>query len=176
MKVNNVTEYGHREALLGLSFNKKQDVGNMSTVAKVLAGKGGGHDKFLRQICVWIDCNAPLYWWKQFDQYGFKVTQSESSMHTLMKLDIVSEDFEGGMDESILTDLNHYRLLNDFKSLNQRLPHSYLQRRMISTNYGQLDTIFKQRKNHKIGEWKIFLSEVYSYLHHPELIKGFEEK
>ena len=33
----------------------------------MLAGLGKGHDKFLRQLIMWMDVKAPLYWWKHFD-------------------------------------------------------------------------------------------------------------
>ena len=38
-------------------------------LAKKLCKAGPSHRKFLRQIFVTIDINAPLYWWKEFDTY-----------------------------------------------------------------------------------------------------------
>ena len=38
-------------------------------LAKRLANAGIDHRKFLLQIFVSVDINAPLYWWKEFDTY-----------------------------------------------------------------------------------------------------------
>lgn len=64
--------------------------------AEKLSGLGGGHDKFLRSIIVNMAITAPMYWWKQFDTYKVgTVTQSESTMHTLMVFPINARMFEG---------------------------------------------------------------------------------
>jgi hypothetical protein len=42
---------------------------NDLSLAHRLAKAGSDHRKFLRQIFVSIDINAPLYWWKEFDTY-----------------------------------------------------------------------------------------------------------
>ena len=52
------------------------------------------HRKLLRQLPVVMDITAPLYWWKQCDQYKVgTVTQSESTMHTITKYPFKIEDF-----------------------------------------------------------------------------------
>ena len=42
---------------------------NDLALASRLAAAGSDHRKFLRQIFVSMDINAPLYWWKEFDTY-----------------------------------------------------------------------------------------------------------
>ena len=88
MNVQIIKEAGYMEALygIGLSFGitSQMSYGDFRNGSKeehlearlrmhkracALAGKGKGHDKFLRQVGLWIVINAPLYWWKQFDQY-----------------------------------------------------------------------------------------------------------
>ena len=67
----------------------------LKKVATKLASKGGGEDKFLRQICYWWDINAPSYWWPQFDQYKIGVTTlSASKMHSLTARPFSPNDFE----------------------------------------------------------------------------------
>lgn len=52
------------------------------------------HRKVLRQLPVIMDITAPLYWWKQMDQYKIgTVTNSESTMHTLTKQPFSLLDF-----------------------------------------------------------------------------------
>lgn len=79
MKVIILEEAGYREALYGLGFsfgltsdnNAYEDCLTHSVVfdrlekrAHLLAGLGKGHDKLLRQIIMWVEVDAPLYWWK----------------------------------------------------------------------------------------------------------------
>src|SRR5690606_36840625 len=52
--------------------------------AKKLCKAGSDHRKFLRQIFVSVDINAPLYWWKEFDTYKVgTVANSTSTMHKI---------------------------------------------------------------------------------------------
>ena len=36
------------------------------------------------------------------------------------------------------------------------LPESFLQKRTVTTNYAELRNIYRQRKNHRLPEWKIY--------------------
>lgn len=57
--------------------------------------KGGAvHRKYLRQIFVSMDITAPLYWWKEMDQYRVGVTTNScSTMHRLMSKPFEMSDF-----------------------------------------------------------------------------------
>ena len=64
-------------------------------LAQTLVGSGSPHDKFMRQIFVSVDITAPLYWWKEMDQYKVgTVTDSESTMHKLASTPITLDCFE----------------------------------------------------------------------------------
>ena len=64
-------------------------------LAQRLCKAGPEHRKFLRQIQVSVDITAPLYWWKEMDQYRINVTtNSESTMHTIMKKEFTQDMFE----------------------------------------------------------------------------------
>ena len=55
---------------------------------------GTEHRKYLRQIFVSMDITAPLYWWKEMDQYKVgTVTDSCSTMHKITAKQFVLEDF-----------------------------------------------------------------------------------
>lgn len=176
MEVKVISVYGYDEALFGLGlshgvtsnmtfeeYKTNHDLKErMKQVAERLAPKGLGHNKFLRAIGIVLDITAPFYWWKQFDTYKIgTVTQSESTMHTIMKTPIVSEMFEGGLDEETVNKLEAFRVAGDFNGLNRYLPQSFLQRRIIFTNYAVLLEISKQRKGHKLPEWKLFLEQKF---------------
>lgn len=57
--------------------------------------KGGPvHAKYRRQIVVWVDITAPLYWWKEFDTYRFgRERNSCSTMHKIAEREFTIDDF-----------------------------------------------------------------------------------
>lgn len=186
MRVRLMKEFGYEEALfgIGLSYGKvsgyatpeeaqqHDEWSRLCELAPKLASRGGGHDKFLRQIGVILDITAPLYWWKQMDTYKVStVAQSESTMHTLLKNPITKDCFEFGYVPDFYIDLlEDLRHDGDFVALNACLPQSWLQRRIWTGNYAVLKNIILQRDNHKLPEWKFFLDAIFPALGHPELL------
>ena len=76
-------------------------------LAKKLIAAGPEHRKFLRQIFVSIDITAPLYWWKEIDQYKIGTTTNGcSTMHKLADTPITIDCFEIG-------DFNNIEYPND---------------------------------------------------------------
>lgn len=184
MKVIILNEAGFEEALFGLGLShgltscqeftdrKKSHMDRLYGVATRLCGKGQGHDKFLRQIAVWIDITAPLFWWSQFDQYKIGiVTQSESRMHTLLNEPITADKFEPNLIGSrIVEDLECTRLAGQFDILLAKLPSAWLQRRIVSANYANLYNIIHQRKWHKLKQWDYFIDQIFQQCKYPELL------
>lgn len=170
MRVKVLREAGVDEALLGLSlsYGKEPNI----TVANRLAHKQGGHNKFLESIVVWLDITAARYWWQQFDTYRVGTTkQSESTMHTLLRDNLTQEDFEDGIHEGFLDSLNYWRLMKDWVTLKRHLPESFLQRRIVCTNYKVLQNMETQRRSHRLEEWQYFLDELQGQLGAPEWVK-----
>jgi len=176
-------EFGYNAALYGLGLSREitsnvtyheflSDINyysRMVEVAEKLSKKDGGHNKFLESIQVWIDLKFPRYWWQQFDTYRVGMTkQSESTMYNIKKRDLIQEDFEGGINDQYLDYLNK---LPDIESVKKDLPESFLQKRIINTNYKTLKNIINQRSTHKLKEWRLFVEEVLRQLKHPNLIK-----
>lgn len=132
---------------------------------------GTEHRKYARMITVWIDINAPLYWWKEFDQYKIgTVSNSCSTMYTLMNKPFELKDFSfdklnSNYAQRVIDDLNELREQcskeTDPKikkelwyAIVQLLPESYNQTRTIMLNYEVVARIIQQRKGHKLEEWK----------------------
>lgn len=143
----------------------------LATVMKRLAGIGNGEDKFLRQIPVCYNIQAPLYWWSEMDTYKVGTTaQSESTMHSLGSVPKITQDmFERNIPDGILNELNivlnRYRVSHsdvDFMMLKNMLPSGWLQRRMWTANYAVLKNIYRQRKHHRLPEWLQFCETVRS--------------
>ena len=75
---------------------------------------GTEHRKYLRQIFASMDITAPLYWWKEMDQYKIgTVTDSCSTMHT-----IAAKEFE-------LDDFSHEHLFGDFEPIERKSETDY---------------------------------------------------
>lgn len=179
-------ESGYEEALFGIGLSyglvsgyatpeeamRHDEWSRLCELAPKLASRGGGHDKFLRQIGVVLDITAPLYWWKQMDTYKVgTVAQSESTMHTLLKKPVTKDCFESGqVPDFYVNFLEDLRQDGDFAKLNACLPQSWLQRRIWTGNYAVLKNIILQRENHKLPEWKFFFDALLPTLSHPELL------
>jgi len=147
-------------------------------LAYKLVKAGSEHRKFLRQIIVSIDMTLPLYIWKEMDTYKVGVTSnSYSTMHKLSSTPITFDCFEwddfdpdelegreitlGETWIKLIADLESLRVLYNitknkaiWKELIRLLPESWLQTRTLSLDYENLLSIYYQRKNHKLSEWK----------------------
>lgn len=164
----------------------KNDLGLLKRLSKA----GPDHSKFMRMIGTTMDITAPLYWWKEMDQYKIgTTTDSCSTMHKIHDKELTVDDFS----TEHLTPLSLYTLkevlrilkferLDFLKTKNkenwwqliQLLPSSYNQKRTWSANYAVLKNIYHARRNHKLDEWKEFC-RVIEKLPYSELITG-EEK
>lgn len=143
---------------------------------------GSDHSKFMRQIFISIDITAPLYWWKEMDQYKVSTTtNSTSTMHTIHKKGIINTDLFS-FDEIDSDDIELCAYLEKLRTmyietkdkkywrkLIQRLPSSFNQKRTWTGNYQILRNIQNGRPNHKLIEWREFCKE-FDNLPHNELI------
>lgn len=163
---------------------------------KKLIKAGSDHAKFMRQITLSLDINAPLYWWKEFDTYKVGTTaNSESTMHTiqkksffddygLIKKDLFSLD-ETNIDGKFGSEIYDYvwlleNLREDFvltkdkrywRLLIQLLPSGWNQKRTVTLNYAVLANIYHSRKNHRLTEWHEMCDWIES-LPYSEIITG----
>lgn len=194
LKVRVLEESGYRPALLGLSLSFYDHAEDLDTWfdeekfdravkrATALAGKGGGHDKFLRSINLQLFIQAPRSFWSEFHTYGIGVTKNSSStMHTLSKRPVTADDFSSGTSEGSIAAFNlclkEYHDTNspwckDVTRLKDNLPEGWLQERQVSTNYAAVLGMLRQRETHRLRYWEEFCSGVVGLVEHPELLKG----
>ena len=140
---------------------------------RTLCRAGSDHRKFLRQIRVSMDITAPLYWWKEADQYKVgTTTNSCSTMHTIHKRELTMEDFscehlmtkEKQMLKVLINLLNEdimvYNADTNQKAfwwqIIQMLPSSFNQKRTVTLNYEVLLNMYHARRNHRLDEWRTF--------------------
>lgn len=159
----------------------EKDLNLMNKLAKA----GTSHSKYRRMLVVYLDITAPMYWWSEYDTYKVgTVANSCSKMHKLMSKPFEMSDFsiEHLIDlcvfDDLIKDLNYYR--NKYLKTNnkqywwqviQTLPTSYNQKRTVMLNYEVLANIYKDRKDHKLNEWKDFC-EFIKTLPYNEIIIG----
>lgn len=138
---------------------------------------GSDHAKFMRQILVSVDIAAPLYWWKEMDQYRVgQTTNSFSTMHKILSKPIDKDMFSfddenGNVKDDIRGEYGYrYILIKHLEQLRQKasetkdkevwreliqdLPSSFNQTRTTTLNYQILRNIYHSRNNHKLQEWR----------------------
>jgi hypothetical protein len=170
MYVKILNESGYDEAMLGLSLSYGAPIEAAQTRAKLLAFKQGGHNKFLEAIMLWLEIQAPRYWWVQADTYRLCTKQSESTMHTIMKRELAFSDFQDGIDSRILCVLNEAITNKEFTWVKHHLPEGFLQKRVWCLSYKALQNIIQQRKTHKLAEWHSFIISVLNQADYPEFL------
>jgi len=171
IEVRVVEEHGYETALLGLSLSYGRDPKEMEQVARRLRFQGDGHNKFLESIVIWLDVDAPRYFWQQYDTYRVGVTkQSESTMHTMTVRPLAQEDFAHPIPSEHLTFLNRLIDQEAWEEVKRSLPESFLQRRIVCQNYMSLQRVIRQRRHHRLSEWPEFVHQVLRQAEHPELL------
>jgi len=144
-----------------------------------LSNAGTEHRKYMRMMPVYVRITAPLYWWKEFDTYKVgTVANSCSTMHKIAAKEFEWDDFSTEhlirvrdshlgdtvptlVFDSVIRGLNYWRnryletkSKDDWWQMIQLLPSSYNQTRNVMLNYEVLANIYRQRKNHKLDEWR----------------------
>lgn len=132
-------------------------------VACKLATKGGSEGKWTRSVYFSWSIKAPRFWWVEMDTYKIgTVAQSESTMRVLsMGRSFEPKDFEGNVDPWVLTKLNilldclrtHPKDTHYLLELKQRLPESFLQRRIWSCSLAVMQNVWRQRHGHRLPLW-----------------------
>ena len=161
-----------------------------------LSNAGTEHRKYMRMMPVYVRITAPLYWWKEADTYKVgTVANSCSTMHKIAEKEFTLGDFSiehlnddrsaelSNVEwlEHLIHHLNRDRLRfietkdkQYWWQMIQLLPSSYNQTRNVMLNYEVLANIYRQRKNHKLNEWREVCKWIKS-LPYSELITGEEE-
>lgn len=133
---------------------------------------GSGHNNFLSGIVVSMDVTATNVWWMQMERYHFvQIVSSQSKMHRLRKIiedgtftypsDIIDlSAFSDIMQRTGKCEDGTPRYSDE--ELAYRCPMGLELTARITTNYLQLKTIWNQRHNHKLEEWRLFCGRIES--------------
>ena len=146
------------------------------------------HDNALTGIRVSFDIKYPQYWSLEFQRYHFAdIVTSSSKMHRLCKMNIANACNKNVSDETIEQmeklvdnynyavekDAEEYVIYENFMKMISNCPMGLELFERVSTNYKQLQTIYYQRKDHKLKEdWGAFCKMIEELPYFEELIKG----
>lgn len=160
-------------------------------LAERLRKAGSDHRKYLRQIFVSVDINAPWYWWKEQETYKVgTVANSCSTMHKITSKPITLEMFsldDDCLDETrenmqntvdyleklrlkYLAEEDEVKKKRIWRDLIQSIPSSFNQMRTVTLNYENLVNMYHARKNHKLSEWHTFCDWVRKLPYASQLI------
>lgn len=144
------------------------------------AGEVKCHDNFLVGIRVSFDMKYPNYFTPEFQRYHFAdIVTSSSKMHRLAKMDMdacfneyVSDESKAQM-KKLLAEYNENQSYDNYMRLLSNCPLGIELFMRISTNYKQLQTIYFQRRHHKLQEdWGAFCEMIESLPFAHQLIIG----
>lgn len=149
----------------------KEEFDRVFNRAKTLASRASteGHDNFLSGIIVSFDLTCSIKMWTEFERYHFaQIVSSQSTMHRLTKMNImekcvpevdyyVKKRVKELQEEWARTGKEEDRL-----KLLYSCPTGLTLTARVTTNFRQLKTIYKQRHDHALPEWREFCKELLS--------------
>lgn len=158
-----------------------------------MTGKVKSHDNFLTGCLVSFDLRYPQYFSIELQRYHFlQIVSSSSKMHKILKMDFGKccneyvdvetrkhmeflvkqyngiEESKGSYDSEEQYEETRYR---QWMRIVSNCPMGLELFMRVTTNYKQLQTIYFQRRNHKLREWHTFCDWIKT-LPYSELITG----
>lgn len=168
-----------------------------TTLSLANSKAGSGHDQFMTGIIVQFDLTFSNKAWVEAERYKFlNFISSQSTMHRITKFDLdqaylpyVDNRIVEIMKEKVKAYNDLQAQMTSFKNegkdvsemmntLNEMYleilysnPAGFRLTAKMTTNYRALKTIYNQRKNHRLPEWRAFCKWVKT-LPHSEFITG----
>ena len=167
--VNNWKVYGLPESVkaskypMAVSTDSCTAVMTEKTYALAQCPLGTGHDQFLTGIVVQFDLTLSIKCWTEAQRYHFlDFVSSQSTMHRITKFDI-AEQCNEYVDPRIIEvcnelvcEYNENPTPEKYLAVLYNIPTGFRLTARMTTNYRQLKTIYNQRKNHRLPEWRAF--------------------
>lgn len=182
--VSNVSVFGMENAVRGSKFPMAVDLEELNgeitnrTNSLATSERGSGHDNFLNGIIVQFDLTFTVKAWTEAERYHFfDFISSQSTMHRISKFDL-DDKYSEYTDKRMIAIMNELKDRynetqnpEDYLRLLYSNPCGFKLTAAMTTNYRQLKTIYAQRKNHRLPEWRSFCAWIET-LPHSEWITG----
>ena len=142
MNVTILKEAGFEEAMLAIATNKKKYDRDMYKVSLQLAKAGGGHDKFLEMIHLWIDYTCCRSIHQQIDTYRVGVTKSSESTHHMLIEDVLNTCIDYKSIEKFFNSKGY--VINTVKLPGRELPPNATALLVSKLNHGEFSEAMLQ--------------------------------
>lgn len=183
--ISNIHIYGLDNAVRGSKFPMITDVKNATpvitpTVHKLAKSeRGSGHDQFLTGIIMQFDLTFTVKAWTEAERYHFfDFISSQSTMHRISKFDLDSQ-YSEYTDKRIIDIMNELKDKynethdpEDYLRLLYSNPCGFKLTAAMTTNFRQLKTIYWQRRNHRLPEWREFCSQLEQIPEFVDIVLG----
>lgn len=189
MEITNVKIYDLEESIKASKYPMAVDLDNLdSSITKTVKGlgkseRGSGHDQFLTGIRVAFDLKCTNKMWVEMERYKFvDFVSSQSTMHRITKFDIQDQVNEYVWIGTILNLSKMVQLYNDLEDkttdsakelylqILYNTPSGFELTARLTTNYRALKTIYHQRKNHRLPEWREFCKWIETLPYFQEIV------
>lgn len=189
MEITNYNVYNLENAIKASKYPMANDTTSKdSEVTKTVrklgrAKRGSGHDNYLHGILVSFDLTCSNKMWVEFERYHFAdIVSSQSTMHkitNLLKEDAFNEYVTDVSKHAVYMCLRDYienPTKDNYLRLLYNVPSGIELTAHIVTNYGQLKTMWYQRHDHRLPEWRKFCDWVLTLPKFSELTGIEKEK
>ena len=171
--ISNIEVYGLEKAIKASKYPMLTDVSKatseITNTTKKLASaeRGSGHDSFIRGIVAKFDLTFTNKAWVEAERYHFlQFDSSQSTMHRIAMMDIKDSCCEY-VSEAVINEAERLKDIylqtkhpEDYLRLLYNIPSGFMLTAGMTTNYQQLKTIYYQRKNHRLQEWRLFCKQL----------------
>lgn len=202
MYINNVKIYGLEESMIAAGYPMRSDIDENTSIDEDIANKifpnslnplaqskpGSGHDNFLKGIIVQFNLCISEKAWPEAQRYNWlDFVSSCSTMHRITKLNIRQCCNKYVWDSTIRHLESKINLYNSFTKEQKNsgtgkelyleilynIPMGFELVARMTTNYLQLKTIYRQRRQHRLPDWHMVCDWIEK-LPHSEWITGKE--
>lgn len=174
--VRNIVVYGLGESIRRAKYPMSTMVeatsSELTTGIEKLAKspKGCGHDQWLTGVVVQFDLTFTVKAWTEMERYHFMdFVSSQSTMHRITRFNLDTQ-YSPYVDPEIVqimkdkveaynqyaADLTPEQAAEWYLEILYSNPAGFMLTAGMTTNYRQLKTIYAQRKDHRLPEWREF--------------------
>lgn len=191
--MSKVCVYGLNESVRASKYPMSVDVetltdeitGTVRNLGKAPAGSG--EDNFLNGIVAQFDLTFSVKAWTEAERYHFfDFVSSQSTMHRITRFDLDKayvEYVDPRAIDIMREKISVYNRMKEDGASGEELAELYLGilytnpagfrlTARMTTNYRQLKTIYRQRKAHRLPEWRELCKQIRALPHFEELCLG----